>query len=132
MYDSIAITVAVLLSFLSLTVLLLTSAPSSGREASWTSGPGRFKAPVLEAEGSAVSPVLLALDSRLDAMERRIQELGRNTPAGQAFPYPYMPQMGAGLSVSQGQLDGLVQQMTDAFRHTQAPAPPPRMQEKGM
>ncbi|CAK8993171.1 unnamed protein product [Durusdinium trenchii] len=56
-------------------------------------------------------------------MERRIQELG------QAFPYSYMPQMGAGLSVSQGQLDGLVQQMTDAFRHTQAPAPPPRMQD---
>ncbi|CAJ1347803.1 unnamed protein product [Effrenium voratum] len=112
--------VAVLLSFLSLTFLLLSSAPNTpSREAGWAAHPvlhsGR-EAPVGQAE------------ERLDAMERRIQEMRYS-----AYPqYPQYPPPFPSALASQGQMDGLVQQLSDVLARAsrQAPAPSPPAVEK--
>lgn len=106
--------VAVLLSFLSLTILLLSSAPNSNREAAATGIARSLQVRTLESDSQAVasSPALLALDSRLESMERHIQELNR----GPSYAYPQYPAYGPpAMGASQGQMDALVQQMTQAF-----------------
>lgn len=106
--------VAVLLSFLSLTILMLSSAPNSNREAAATGIARSLQVRTWERDSQAVasSPALLALDSRLESMERHLQEL-----RGPSFAYPQYPAYGQppAMGASQGQMDALVQQMREAF-----------------
>lgn len=102
--------VAVLLSFLSLTILLLSSAPNSNREAAARS----LQVRTLEGNSQAVtlSPALLALDNRLESMERHLLEL-----RGPSYAYPQYPAYGQppAMGASQGEINALVQQMREAI-----------------
>ena len=135
----ICVGVAVLLSFLSLTTLLLSSAPISSREGTDASRLRSFQVRPFhpDAADEEMPPGMSALNRRLESMERRLQQMNLdNLKAGnmpymqpyQAPPYQaYAPPMG----VSQGQVDHLVQQLTEAVAvaKSQRPVEVPQHQD---